>query len=120
MIAVDEAQRLRELPAKSRKELLSRLELHVGRVLKIEGKTESTEYNYYGYGEVVTQHFTEIGELLWLRGVKGGKLKLKLRGAPKRVKLKLSYSVSVLTDGQWVLIHSPESKPEQPQEEEEV
>jgi len=101
MIAVDEAQRLRELPAKSRKELLSRLELHVGRVLKLEMPSREGDGYYHHYRE----SYTVIGELLWLKRVDGGAIRVRLRGSSKKLKLKLTSSVSILTEGQWVLLH---------------
>lgn len=114
MIEVEKAQRLQELPAGSKSELFKRLELNVGSVLKIEVPAREEKYDtggYPGYGYSEPQNaYATVGELLWLKRTEGGPLRVKLRGSSKKLKLKLSYTVSMLADGQWIPLHIAKEK----------
>ena len=108
MISVDEAARALVAPAQSIEELLDRLSVLIGRVLKVQvARVPSTDY---GYG---SSAYTAIGELLALIHAEGSD-RITVRIGPKNGEsvadrqLKLSSEISLLRDGLWVPIHTPE------------
>ena len=100
-----EAERLK-LPAKSGRELFSRLSKLVGRTVKIDFPERQ------GYYSISDAH-SSVGQLQWLDWKKGGSSVKVFIGRPGSdeesgtQRVRLEAKVSVLTDGQWIVIHTP-------------
>ena len=106
MIDVEAAQKAREAPAKTLDDLADRLYALVGRTLKLKVKrVEGTSYaggaeGYTTSGVLDAVYFAEYSKSISVR--------FSAHSKEEILSLRLTSEVSMLTDGKWIPIHTPE------------
>ena len=106
MIDVEAAQKAREAPAKTLDDLADRLYALIGRTLKL--KVERIEGTNYTSG---TNGYTTsgvLGAVYFADYSKSVSVRFSAHSNEETLSLRLTSEVSMLTDGKWIPIHTPE------------